>query len=445
MISEVIFVVRQVLTLLSLFIEVYWLLVLLYRTFGFKNRFQLHIRIILLYCCFETIMLVCNNYNNYNNIIYNFLIYLTIHFVMGSLFCGIFINEGIYKFLVIPIYICSLITAQNIASNVIKVLFPISDSNLHFCIYLIFSKVILFFVFQFMMKYSVKIQYKLPESYNAFMIFIFSMEHCFIFYMYCIFDSIINIMLIIALQIAVFMVNLAFYFMYEKIIENYEDKLKYMLINQQLYLQQHTLEEIEKESNSYKILRHDLKNHILCIQVLLQNQEYEKASQYLSELNNSAWIPLINSGNKVVDAVLSSKLAYAKSRNIPIYIEAYLPDKIGIMDFELCSILSNLVDNAIEASERVMNPDIKLKIRAVNNYLLISVSNKLSGNVKIRPDFETIKADRKNHGLGISIIKGIVSNYKGNISFSIKDGYFQASVILPLNPHAVLNQSVESY
>jgi two-component system sensor histidine kinase AgrC len=444
MISDVIFVVRQVLTLLSLFIEVYWLLVLLYRTFGLKNRFKFHLRIIVLYCCFETIILVCNNYNNYNNI-YNFLIYLTIHFVMGSLFCGIFINEGIYKFLVIPIYICSLITAQNIASNVIMVLFSIRDSNLHFCIYLIFSKVILFFVFRFMIKYSVKIQYKLPDSYNAIMIFVFSMENCFIFYMFLIFDSLINIVLIIALQVAVFMVNLTFYFMYEKIIENYEDKLKYMLINQQLYLQQHTLEEIEKESNSYKSLRHDLKNHILCIQVLLQNQEYEKASQYLSELNNSAWIPLINSGNKVVDAVLNSKLAYAKSRNIPIYIEAYLPNEIGIMDFELCSILSNIVDNAIEASERVMNPEIKLKIKAVNNYLLISVSNKLSGNVKIRPDFKTTKDDKKNHGIGISVIKGIVSNYKGNVSFSIKDGYFQASVLLPLSPRVVLNQSVESY
>lgn len=144
MISDVIFVVRQVLTLLSLFIEVYWLLILLSRTFGFKNKFLFHGKIILLYCCFETIILVCNNYI-YEDL--NFFIYLTIHFVMGSLFCGIFINDGIYKFLVIPIYICSLITAQNIASNVIIVLFSIGDSNLHFCIYLIFSKVILFLYF----------------------------------------------------------------------------------------------------------------------------------------------------------------------------------------------------------------------------------------------------------------------------------------------------------
>jgi sensor histidine kinase YesM len=335
------------------------------------------------------------------------------------------------KFITIPIYIYSLISAQGLAENIVSIIFSV-NSDLQVCIYLILSKVILYFVSRFMLKYSIKAQYKVPKAYWMFMIFVLAINQSYILLMNAVSSGVFSKNLMIALQLAIFALNLLLYFLFEKIIENYEEKLKYSLINQQLYLQKQSLEEMEKANQTIKNFKHDIKNHIMCIELMLKDKDYNEINRYLSGLSQSmsTSYSFVKSGNKIVDAVLNSKLTYARARQIQMNIEANLSIEIGIEDFELCALLSNLVDNALEASEKVNEPEINIMIKIVKKYLVISITNRLSDNFVINPNFVTTKKDKENHGIGMSVIKSIVSHYEGNVSFSVENGLFNARVFL---------------
>lgn len=429
--ANVVLISKQILTCLTLFLEVYWLLNALYKTYGFKNNVKYPYRIVILYSCAETIVLIINNYN-YSLGYLNFFIYVIIHFVLSWTFCILYINDSFMsKFITIPIYIYSLISAQGLAENIVSIIFSV-NSDLQVCIYLILSKVILYFVSRFMLKYSIKAQYKVPKAYWMFMIFVLAINQSYILLMNAVSSGVFSKNLMIALQLAIFALNLLLYFLFEKIIENYEEKLKYSLINQQLYLQKQSLEEMEKANQTIKNFKHDIKNHIMCIELMLKDKDYNEINRYLSGLSQSmsTSYSFVKSGNKIVDAVLNSKLTYARARQIQMNIEANLSIEIGIEDFELCALLSNLVDNALEASEKVNEPEINIMIKIVKKYLVISITNRLSDNFVINPNFVTTKKDKENHGIGMSVIKSIVSHYEGNVSFSVENGLFNARVFL---------------
>ena len=114
-------------------------------------------------------------------------------------------------------------------------------------------------------------------------------------------------------------------------------------------------------------------------------------------------------------------------------IDVQISNHLSVQKLDLCTILSNLCDNAIEASVSVADPLIQIQLKEIKGYLSLTVKNRTEEDVlKKNPSFITTKKDQNLHGLGITIIRNIVKKYGGSFRFSYENGYVQASVLLPM-------------
>lgn len=136
----------------------------------------------------------------------------------------------------------------------------------------------------------------------------------------------------------------------------------------------------------------------------------------------------------MVDAILNSKLSLAKSQNININAKAIVPQDISVSDIDLCVIIGNLLDNAIEASLKMNEeevPKIRVYIDIKREQLYISVTNS-SGERANKHNGRYLSIKGTNHGFGLVRVDKIVEKYNGYIKRRDEEGVFTSEVLLPL-------------
>ena len=122
-----------------------------------------------------------------------------------------------------------------------------------------------------------------------------------------------------------------------------------------------------------------------------------------------------------------------RKNNIKVFSEILIPEQLNISEDTLCTILLNLLDNAITASLHEPDADIHISIRCVQKYLVCKIKNKCSYNVlEQNPNLATTKQDITHHGFGIKIIRETVEKNNGILNFNYNDHYFTATVMLEL-------------
>ncbi len=182
--------------------------------------------------------------------------------------------------------------------------------------------------------------------------------------------------------------------------------------------------------------RHELRNNYFFIQRLLKDNKYEELDNYLEDYigTNIDTLYAVNSGNLLIDYILNKKIKFAQNNKIRTYTEILLPKHLNIRDDIICTILLNILDNAIEASRQEENPFINITMSTKQNYLTCKIENKISTNVlKINPNLKTTKTYKNDHGLGIEIIKSTVSKANGIINFTSDNNLFSVFFMLPLD------------
>lgn len=196
--------------------------------------------------------------------------------------------------------------------------------------------------------------------------------------------------------------------------------------------------QVDEVQNIYLIMRgwrHDYHNHLQNLKAKLQMNQMKQAKQYLDELENDLddIHQLVESGNVNVDAILNSKLSLAMKQNIKLDYKANVPSHIQIQDIDLCVLIGNLVDNAIEACEQVTSeqPFLRLYIGIFRKQLYISVTNSTKELVR-KLDDEYITKKRGNHGHGLKRINNVVEKYDGYINRKNEPGVFVTEIMLPL-------------
>jgi len=196
---------------------------------------------------------------------------------------------------------------------------------------------------------------------------------------------------------------------------------------------------IAEVENIYKQMRgwrHDYHNHIQAMKAYRSFDENEKIDDYLNSLETdlTSVDTLIKSGNVMVDAILNSKLSLAKSRKIAINAKAVVPKNITVSEIDLCVIIGNLLDNAIEACMRV-DDEAKRFIRVYmdlkRDNLYLSVTNSSVGKAR-KQDGRYISSKGENHGFGLMRVDKIVDKYAGYIKRRDEDGAFTSEIMLPL-------------
>ena len=193
--------------------------------------------------------------------------------------------------------------------------------------------------------------------------------------------------------------------------------------------------EVENMYRQIRGWRHDYRNHIQMMKVLAANGDMDALKVYLDELDTdlNTVDTVVKTGNPMADAILNSKISLARSRNIPTQVDAHIPVKLKMSELDLCCIIGNLFDNAMEASMAL--PEEKRMIRVYmdmkGTQLYISFTNFTAAKKldKVGKGFKTSKGE--GHGFGLVRIDDIVSRCDGYLSRNSEDGAFTTEILIP--------------
>ncbi|MBQ5969025.1 MAG: GHKL domain-containing protein [Clostridia bacterium] len=210
-------------------------------------------------------------------------------------------------------------------------------------------------------------------------------------------------------------------------------------ILQQMTVQKEFAEQSITDDAELRRFRHDYKNHMLVVRALLEDGRFDEARQYLDAMQGTVHAAMykIKTGNFVADALLNHKAQTAADENITLKFSGAIPAD-GIRDDDLCTVLSNLIDNAIEACRKAGGAQVVFaEVRTVHETFLLSISNPTDGDASAASAGRTTKADRRNHGFGLKNVERAVKKYNGQLETTAKDGTFVADVMLHLQTTAV--------
>lgn len=197
----------------------------------------------------------------------------------------------------------------------------------------------------------------------------------------------------------------------------------------------HQYEEIREIYLNMRSWRHDYHNHLQVMKAQLAVGQMEEMKQYLDDLERSldGVDTYVKSGNLMADAILNSKLTLAEQKKIRVNCKAVLPEKLSVEDVDLCVLLGNLLDNALEACDKILPGQRFLRVyMAVNrSQLYISIQNSAREDLNF-DERNYITQKRGDHGLGMKRVKALTDKYEGYLTLANEPGIFAAELTLPL-------------
>lgn len=204
----------------------------------------------------------------------------------------------------------------------------------------------------------------------------------------------------------------------------------YKTIEEKMAFQSHASEHLQK-------IRHDLKNHLINAKVLLDNNNAEMAGDLIDDIigqTNSITLDISNtSSNSLIDAIILYKASECKRKNIRFtYTMEKLPE-LQLDPVDISSMLSNILDNAIEAASKCTEPSVEISISMQDGYLTIYSCNSHSSEIienKSTGELISTKLNSNEHGFGTRIIADVAKKYEGDFVKNITDNLFETTVIL---------------
>ena len=181
--------------------------------------------------------------------------------------------------------------------------------------------------------------------------------------------------------------------------------------------------------------RHDYRNHIQTMKAYAAAGDWDAIKRYLDLLDDDLTTvdTVVKTGNPMTDAILNSKISLAKSKNIRVIADAHIPFRLKSSEIDLCCILGNLFDNAIEASEKLPEDQrvIRVYMDMKNTQLYISFTNFTAGK-KLKKEGRLFRSTKgEGHGFGLVRMDAIVERLDGYISRNSEDGAFTTEILLP--------------
>ena len=193
--------------------------------------------------------------------------------------------------------------------------------------------------------------------------------------------------------------------------------------------------EVENMYNQIRGWRHDYRNHIQVMKAYAAAGNMDAIRDYLDMLDTdlNTVDTVVKTGNAMADAILNSKISLAQSRGISVQCDAHIPVKLSMSELDLCCIIGNLFDNAIEASLPLPEEQrlIRVYMDMKGTQLYISFTNfTAAGKLpKVGRGFRSTKGD--GHGFGLVRVDHIIERLDGYLSRNSEDGAFTTEILLP--------------
>lgn len=235
--------------------------------------------------------------------------------------------------------------------------------------------------------------------------------------------------------LGILMTNSLVYVLYVNMQKDHAKQLEYSILQQAFKSQEKSVEETKILYQSVRSIRHDLKQHFQVALTMLHSGKINEAVDYMEKYNDTVLDGISNKvfcDNDVVNYIINGKSKICSDRHIKIYI--YIANEIPeFSDLDLCVLLGNALDNAIEGVSGEGSNEIYLELRNVDNFFMISVKNTIINSVlEDNPNLISTKNEKEVHGLGILSMKEVVQKYNGSIEFYESDNKFCCDMLLDI-------------
>lgn len=217
--------------------------------------------------------------------------------------------------------------------------------------------------------------------------------------------------------------------------ELFSKKLDRKIASYQYELIETHYREVDNMYQQIRGWRHDYRNHIQTMKAYAASENWDAIKQYLDLLDDDLTTvdTVIKTGNPMTDAILNSKISLAQSKGIKVIADANIPLKLKLSEIDLCCIIGNLFDNAIEASIKLPEDQrlIRVYMDMRNTQLYISFTNFTAGK-KMKKEGKLFRSTKgEGHGFGLLRMDAIVERLDGYISRNSEDGAFTTEILLP--------------
>lgn len=218
-----------------------------------------------------------------------------------------------------------------------------------------------------------------------------------------------------------FLINILIFYIYLKLADELELRRENSVYEQQLTLCEQHQQEQELSMLHARDVRHNMKNTMVSILAYAEQGNNEKIIGFIQDIIESGWIkehPVANTGNIVIDSLISYWHSKAQKSGVDFSVDLNVPMQMGFKGADLCLILGNLLENALEAAEKVVeNRYIRLRMKYDKNNLLIYIENSYIGKLIRTKDkkLKSTKENSENHGIGLESVKRAVEKYHGMV------------------------------
>ena len=234
------------------------------------------------------------------------------------------------------------------------------------------------------------------------------------------------------------LLNFLVFYIIRDVVYKEEELQEVRLLQERTKNQMNVYQYMESVYGEQRKKVHDFKNSMECIRGLLKSNRYEEAQEYLGQMTEN-WIEeidYINTNHPIVDSIINQKFKQAKRKGIPLLLSINDLRNLKMEDEDIVILLGNLLDNAIEASEKVeINPKwIKVRFLVQKENIIISVRNPVSELIKMENGkIISTKNNKEEHGIGLKNIKSVVDKYGGDSIYSCNNGFFTYTIEIPFS------------
>lgn len=247
-------------------------------------------------------------------------------------------------------------------------------------------------------------------------------------------EDIVNVYYVIAIVLIV--LNMVVLHLINEILENSQRIREADVLKQQSIGQLELYNSLRKNYDIQRKRTHEYKNQIMCIDSLLKKKNYNKLEEYINSIFDKldGQLDMVDTNNEVVNAVINAKYYEALQNDVLFILKINDLSHIKVSDEDIVTILSNLLDNAIEAAGQcdIDKRTVGIKLLYEDDVLSIAVSNSYKTEPEIMEDgyMRTIKDDKEQHGLGIRNVVATLEKYNAEYIIDYKNGEFVFSIIM---------------
>lgn len=247
-------------------------------------------------------------------------------------------------------------------------------------------------------------------------------------------EDIVNVYYVIAIVLIV--LNMVVFHLINEILENSQRIREADVLKQQSIGQLELYNSLRKNYDIQRKRTHEYKNQIMCIDSLLKKKNYNKLEEYINSIFDKldGQLDMVDTNNEVVNAVINAKYYEALQNDVLFILKINDLSHIKVSDEDIVTILSNFLDNAIEAAGQcdIDKRTVGIKLLYEDDVLSIAVSNSYKTEPEIMEDgyMRTIKDDKEQHGLGIRNVVATLEKYNAEYIIDYKNGEFVFSIIM---------------